>query len=266
MSGPAPSFESPRRAGGFSRQPEELHIPGAGATAVDMRRQSSSHDYLSASETVPGQLPSVHAQASNSQSGAYASGAGPSTLPGALQPGNSYRPPAISANTAPSALQTLPQLSTQAQSHHQSQQPQQSSQQPPSTPRSGLSNMHSHSRSSPADFEGPKQNLQGGAENSKYPSSPASGYPPQTPQGSKYSPLGLADIRPAADSFLMDIMSGPGPQSYNGEPQVPTNSNYLAPWPIYAVDWCKWPASGISGSSGGKIALGSYLEDNHNYV
>lgn len=97
-----------------------------------------------------------------------------------------------------------------------------------------------------------------------YPSSP--GYPPQTPQGSKYSPLGLADIRPGGESLLMDTSSGPGSLQYNAEPQVPTNSNYLAPWPIYAVDWCKWPLSGGPGSFGGKIALGSYLEDNHNYV
>jgi WD repeat-containing protein 68 len=53
---------------------------------------------------------------------------------------------------------------------------------------------------------------------------------------------------------------------YNGgDNQVPTNSNYVAPWPIYAVDWCKWPITGNSGF-GGKLALGSYLEDNHNYV
>lgn len=46
--------------------------------------------------------------------------------------------------------------------------------------------------------------------------------------------------------------------------QHPTNSNYLAPWPIFAVDWCKWPPK--TNVSQGKIAIGSYLEDNHNYI
>lgn len=256
MSNPAQSFES-RRTGAFGRQPEELHIPVASATNSDMSRQPSSHDYLIPSEVVPSHLPSLNVQSSNSHTGTYGSGgACTNPLPGALQPGNTHRPAAISANTAPSILPTLPQLSTQVQSH----------QRQPSTPQSGMVNSHSHSRSSPAGFEAPKYKQQGTGENAKYPSSPGAGYAPQTPQGSKYSPLGLADIRPGAESLLMDVTSGPGPVPYNGEPQVPTNSNYLAPWPIYAVDWCKWPVSGASSSFGGKIALGSYLEDNHNYV
>lgn len=51
----------------------------------------------------------------------------------------------------------------------------------------------------------------------------------------------------------------------NGDMQFPTNSNYVAPWPIYAADWCKWPMSS-GGSFAGKVAMGSYLEDGHNYV
>jgi WD repeat-containing protein 68 len=46
--------------------------------------------------------------------------------------------------------------------------------------------------------------------------------------------------------------------------KVPSNSNYLAPWSIYAYDWCKWNVPG--GNSAGKMAVGSYLEDNHNFV
>jgi WD repeat-containing protein 68 len=45
---------------------------------------------------------------------------------------------------------------------------------------------------------------------------------------------------------------------------VPTNSNYLAPWPVFAFDWCKYPVP--HGNSAGKIAVGSYLEDPHNFV
>lgn len=154
-------------------------------------------------------------------------------------------------NTAPSVLPTLPQLSTQVQ-------------QPPSTPRSNMVNSHGHSRSSPSGFEGQKSKHPGASDLSKYPPSPGGAYLPQTPQG-KYSPLGLADIRPPGD-LLNEVITSPGSGPNNGDVQVPTNSNYVAPWPIYAVDWCKWPISGNTGSFGGKIALGSYLEDNHNYV
>ena len=44
----------------------------------------------------------------------------------------------------------------------------------------------------------------------------------------------------------------------------PTNSNYLAPFPTYAYDWCKWPVMG--GSGAGKMAVASYLEDPHNFI
>ena len=51
---------------------------------------------------------------------------------------------------------------------------------------------------------------------------------------------------------------------FNDSDRVPSNSNYLAPWGVYAYDWCKWPVHG--GSSAGKMAVGSYLEDTHNFV
>lgn len=79
-----------------------------------------------------------------------------------------------------------------------------------------------------------------------------------------YSPLGLADIRP------VDSAEGPqsaNPYSNDGFPAFPTNSNYLAPWAVYAFDWCKWPVQQqSSGDSAGKMAIGSYVEDGHNFV
>jgi WD repeat-containing protein 68 len=45
---------------------------------------------------------------------------------------------------------------------------------------------------------------------------------------------------------------------------LPTNSNYVAPWAVFAFDWCKYPTLG--GNSAGKMAIGSYLEDPHNFV
>ncbi|KAF4288401.1 hypothetical protein V6Z88_003125 [Aspergillus fumigatus] len=264
MSNPAQPYEPSRRTTVYSRQPEELHIPSGPQASSNMQRQSMSHELSPTNEPPMNNLPSINVQPSSAKPSHYAAGtsSGSGALPGALQPGNVNRPPAVSMNTAPSALPTLTQLSTQLQPQA-SQQPQQ--QQPPTTPRSGMVNSHGHSRSSPSNLEQPKYRSHGGTENSRYGSSPGAGFQPHTPQGAKYSPLGLADIRPSGD-LLSDALHSPSMPPINGDTQVPTNSNYIASWPVYAMDWCKWPISGSPGSFGGKIALGSYLEDNHNYI
>lgn len=179
-----------------------------------------------------------------------------SNVPGALQPGNVNRSGAPSGNTAPN-VPTLPQLSTQ-----------QSAQQP-TTPSKAPQNT-GYSRTSPSGFD---QQQMYKSDDGKF-VSPGSGGAAggggggpasQTPQSTPYSPLGLADIRPLMDSA--DEPAGPGPsgQLDNGGLSYPTNSNYLAPWGVYALDWCKWPTRPNSPSVG-KVALGSYLEDHHNYV
>ncbi|KAJ6140586.1 hypothetical protein N7470_010382 [Penicillium chermesinum] len=241
-----PSFDSSRRSA-VGRQPEELHIPSTGLVNPNLSRQLPSNEYPT---TPDAPVPSINVH-SSSQPPHYGSGSGSNSnvrLPGALTPGNQQRPPAVSVNTAPSVLPTLPQASSQ-QSH-----------------RSSMINSHGHSRSSPAGFDQTMYKQHGSAEGSSYPSSPGAGYPPQTPQGSKYSPLGLADIRPPGNHLLGESLMSPSAMQYNGDSPVPSNSNYIAPWPIYAVDWCKWPIPGSSSSFGGKLALGSYLEDSHNYI
>lgn len=75
------------------------------------------------------------------------------------------------------------------------------------------------------------------------------------------TPLGLADIRPRADSSLSDGI--PGSIAYDIANTQQGNSNYLAPWALYAFDWCKYPTQG---NGAGKLAVGSYLEDGHNFV
>ncbi|KAJ5280810.1 hypothetical protein N7478_006182 [Penicillium angulare] len=247
-----PSFDSPRRSAVFARQPEELHIPSTGLINPNLSRQPPSHDYPTTPDTGAGatQVPSINVQ-SSSQSLQYGGSSGNSnnTLPGALTAGGQNRPPAVSINTAPTVVPTMQQPASQQTNH-----------------RSSMINTHGHSRSSPAGFDQSMYRQHGAPEGSKYPTSPGAGYPPQTPQGSKYSPLGLADVRLPGDHLLGDSLMSPGSLPYNGDSHVPTNSNYVAPWPIYAVDWCKWPISGSSSSFGGKLALGSYLEDNHNYI
>ena len=177
----------------------------------------------------------------------YSTTSSVNSLPGALQPG---RPGASSMNTAPSAVPSLPQVNTHA--------PQLATSRP-----STSSHTHSYSRSSPAGLDQQKYvPYINTPENSKYATPPAQRYASsQTPQGAgAYSPLGLADIRPVSDEPL----SG-NPLANDSYPSYPTNSNYLAPWAVYAFDWCKWPVQG-NGEGAGKMAVGSYVEDGHNFV
>lgn len=244
-------YDSPRRAAAFGRQPEELHIPLSGTSMPShTARQQPHNQFPSSSEPGAGNPPSISIQQSAPQHAQYSSGPS-STLPGALQPGNATnRPPPLPANTASSTAPALPPISTQ-------------SQQSTTTP-SRPTNSHGHSKSSPAGFDQPKYKQYGTPpDDSKYSSPPGSGYP-QTPSGAKYSPLGLADIRPQTDSALVDTPIT-GSRPFNGDFQIPKNSNYVAPWPIYAVDWCKWPMPS-GGSFAGKVAIGSYVEESHNYV
>lgn len=176
-------------------------------------------------------------------SAGYSSGqmTGPGALPGALQAG---RPGLGSANTAPSSVPTLPPLAITSHQNVPSR-------------GSSASQSHSYSRSSPAAALSDDQGKYTTPQSQKYMGS----HTPQTATG--YSPLGLADIRPQQDA-------NDGPSSANPFQDFPpetTSCSYHAPWAVYAMDWCKWPIGQQNiGDSAGKVALGSYIEDGHNYV
>ncbi len=242
---PPAQYQTPREASTYGRQPEELHISSAQPAMSDMHRYQAPPAYGG------GDSLSINLQPSTPQHSNSAIG---SAVPGALQPGPVGRPGPLSSNTAPGSIPTLPQISTQLQ-------------QPPMSARPGAMNhSHSYSRSSPTGMEQVKYKAFANTpEGSRY--DPSNRMPiPHTPQSSSYSPLGLADIRPRADTGFSDELTSPTFYTGTGEQQqYPTNSNYLAPWPIYASDWCKWP-SRSSDTSAGRIAIGSYMEDNHNFV
>ena len=177
------------------------------------------------------------------------------SLPGALQPGGSARPAPLSSYTAPSTVPSMPPIQTNASQYAQAGQ----------TP-SRANTFHNHSRSSPGSMDGGQKYI------------PFSQTPNQTPTtsnpkaynishattpsaGPSHSPLNLTDIRSRAVSDANDTAQGTAFFSYS---DTPTNSNYLAPFPTYAYDWCKWPVMG--GSGAGKMAVGSYLEDPHNFI
>lgn len=213
-------------------------------------QQSTSHYNLSED------LPS-HSQHSVPQYHRASAGAGSnlssSNVPTSLQPGSHNRPHMLSTNTAPGQLPTMPQLSLQVQ-------------QTPQSMRSGsMNHSHSYSRSSPGGMAQPRyKSLTTTPDASKLPS-PLPTFASQTPQGPTFSPLGLDDIRPKPEPGLSDDLQSPTIKSETEDQQHLSNSHYMAHWPIYAIDWCKWPPR-QSNASAGKIALGSYMEDGHNYV
>lgn len=232
---PQQQFETPRR----TRHPDELHMPAGSASMGSQRGALSSRDYTPTGPRIA--LEQATPEVSQYQSAGQ--------LPGSLQPG---RPAAMSANTAP-AVPTIPQAQDQY-----------------STPSrtSTLSLSHNYTRSSPAaGFDGqgyPPFSATTPSGTDHFSSPINQKYTPQNTQRNvSNTPLGLADIRPRADSGLSDGLPGANPYSYDGANAMPTNSNYLAPWAIYAFDWCKWPAHN---NDAGKVAVGSYLEDGHNFV
>lgn len=177
-------------------------------------------------------------------------------VPNVLQPGGlTSRPPTLSSNTAPIVPTMKQEPPDYSKSHQTSTKPNSLS----------LSSHNYHPRSSPQV---------------KYEEEHKAGYMPYTPTtpggasgSSQYmsptgsqripsnAPLGLADIRPRADSSLSDGL--PGSSAYDIASAQSRTSNYMAPWALYAFDWCKWAPQG---NSAGKLAIGSYLEDGHNYV
>jgi len=262
------SYETPARRQTMSRAADsELHIATSSAAAAPSQSQQASSMYNSPDNY---SAPNIQLQQATTGNAQY--GAPSQSIPNALQPGTmggsgaqQQRPvPPPAAYTAP-VVPTQNQIATNAQQYtlptrsntiHQSQH----------SPHSS----HSYSRSSPAGL-GPEQKyipFSNTPEQSKYAANtPAQKYYSSTPSGAaSQSPLGLADIRPRANS----TMDQEGNLGHHGnammteQNKVASNSNYLAPWSIYAYDWCKWPVPG--GNSAGKMAVGSYLEDNHNFI
>ena len=263
-SGNAPGLPPPNAAASAppmastSRPGEELHIstqqplpPQSSQPPPQQHMYNSPSDYSSA--------PNLNIHQATPQA-PYSNAPSAPSVPGSLQVGSNaqqQRPAASSAYTAPSAV---PQINTNAQQYTlptRSSTMNQQQQQP----------SHTYSRSSPAGL-GPDQKyipFSNTPENSKYAAgTPVQKYYSSTPLGTaSNSPLGLADIRPRANSSMNEDPMGGGTLFADNE-RAASNSNYFTPWPAYAFDWCKWNVHG--GNSAGKMAVGSYLEDTHNFV
>ncbi|EUC47859.1 hypothetical protein COCMIDRAFT_34598 [Bipolaris oryzae ATCC 44560] len=286
------SFDTPRHKvpsmGG--RAPEEHHVSAAVGQHASVPPPATSGQQMYNPPDTYRSAPNINLDHGTPQNSQYASPA----VPGSLQPASGaashqqqqqqpQQPPQPQPSQQPQPQQrpgpatsyTAPvgppqtQIATNAQQYTlptRSNTISQSQHSPHSS--------HSYSRSSPAGL-GPDQKYipfsntpeqQQQQPQPKYAAgTPAQKYYPTTPSGAaSQSPLGLADIRPRANSNMEPENAGHGNPTLGDMNKVPSNSNYLAPWSIYAFDWCKWNVSGSN--SAGKMAVGSYLEDNHNFI
>ena len=258
MSAPVSSdqpFGTPRRIH-TQRQSEDLRIP---SNAPPLQQPyTPQHQQQPFVEAPYSAAPAFNVQQAtpqfqNSQSSSVVpSNASLSNVPGSLQPaGGAARSAPTSAYPSSNAVPQM-QIQTNAQQYTQS----------PS--RSGT--LHSHSRSSPTGMDGSQRYI---PFNQTPTQTPIASNPKaynlshtQTPAGPSHSPLNLTDIRSRAISDANE--GGVGSNAYLSYSDAPTNSNYLSPFATYAYDWCKWPVMG--GSGAGKMAVGSYLEDPHNFI
>lgn len=233
---------APRRGTGYGDE-QQHHLQGVGQ--YSQHGQMSPRDY-----STPSTAPHINLDHAASNPASYQ---GTPAVPSVLQPGGPLaRPSAVGANTAP----TLPTMQADYQT--------------PAKPSLNLS--HGYSRSSPAAaYDAPNPGFSPytpttpsgtSASSSQFMSPGDRGYnAPGSQRNISHTPLGLADIRPRADSSLSDGM--PSGLDFGSQNPPSGTSNYMAPWATYAFDWCKWTPQG---NSAGKVAIGSYLEDGHNFV
>ncbi|KAM5350581.1 hypothetical protein ACJ41O_007086 [Fusarium nematophilum] len=259
---------------GSQSQHDELHMSGLSQTGAPMSMSPQEYEFT----------PQIKLEPSSSNPQFQSHSASTSSVPNVLQPagGLSARgapaspnlpSPMQQASPATSSVSHQPAPQHQHPLHHQSQHGQQSRDypNPPSTTASKppLSMSHSYSRSSPAaGYDGSSSyhaytpTTPGGASSHLMsPIDPSKYNAPGSQRTISNTPLGLADIRPRADSSMSD--GNPASLGYDLASAQPGTSNYTAPWAIYAFDWCKWPPQA---NGAGKLAVGSYLEDGHNFI
>jgi WD repeat-containing protein 68 len=217
----------------------------------------SESDYLQSQKSSPllghhqgfqepsGNAPSIMVHGSDPQLPLYNSQS-TSNLP------TTSRPLVASINTAPAGVPSILEQ-------------QQSASAGPSGPygpgrSTAYTGSHSHSRSSPAGMD-QRYVPFASPTTDKYVPPPGQRFPnvAMSPMsGPSTAPLELSDIRPRADTNMSAY-------SYDAAAMVAPSCGYVTPWPLFAYDWCKWPIPQNS-SSAGRMAVGSHLEDGHNYI
>lgn len=241
----------PRRGTGYGEEQQQQQHHLQGSSQYSQHGPMSPRDY-----STPSAGPHIKLEQPSSNPASYQ---GTPAVPSVLQPGGPLaRPSAVGANSV-ATLPTMQASIAQQQDYQTSGKP-------------SLNLSHGYSRSSPAAaYDAPNPAFSPytpttpsgtGASSSQFMSPSDRGYnAPGSQRNISHTPLGLADIRPRADSSLSDGM--PSGLDFGMQNPPPGTSNYMAPWATYAFDWCKWTPQG---NSAGKVAIGSYLEDGHNFV
>ncbi|OBT51918.1 hypothetical protein VE04_07592 [Pseudogymnoascus sp. 24MN13] len=223
-------FETPRRQQAHARHPDELHMGDAdSAAAAAQKGPLSPRDYG------PGGAPRINLEQATPETSHYQS-----NLPGPLQSGGgASRPPTRSSNSTPRRASVADHDASRSGRDAAALEPE---------PLAQLLAIQSVDKLRWTGFSTPSslKDAPGQREERVEYAAGAGGY--QTPRGLDGVGRGAAVANP---------------YSYDGANAVPTNSNYLAPWAIYAFDWCKWPSHN---NDAGKVAVGSYLEDGHNFI
>ncbi|KAH0595140.1 hypothetical protein MHUMG1_06889 [Metarhizium humberi] len=246
-------------------QPDELHMPGM--TSSPHGQMGSQKDYtpqIKLDYPPANAHPADQTQPQHHHHHQQSAGSG---VPNVLQPGGlSARPTAVTSNTAPTLAaihgampppSTGPPPSQQNQHGHQ-QSPASHEYQTPPKPSLSMAHSHTYSLSSPsASYDGPANyhaytpTTPGGPASQLMSPADAGKYgTPGSQRNFSNTPLGLADIRPRADSSMSD--GAPGATGQDISTTQPGPSNYMAPWAVYAFDWCKWPPLG---NGAGKLAI-----------
>ncbi|KAL1835446.1 hypothetical protein VTJ49DRAFT_6702 [Mycothermus thermophilus] len=252
----------PRRQGTLSSQHDELHM--SSGMAHQGQQQMSPRDYQ------PSNAPHIKLDQASSSAGKLPSYPAHSSVivPNVLQPGGvAGHPPTIPSNSNP----TLPSMQHppdyQSHQHQASAKPASLNVSQPYSSRASPSAPYDSSAGGSGYIPYTPTTPGGGAtasSSSQYMSPTDQKYNPPSSSTSARNlhntPLGLHDIRPRADSSLSDGMPG---TPYELANLAPRTSNYVAPWALYAFDWCKWSPQA---NGAGKLAIGSYLEDGHNFI
>ncbi|CAD0115086.1 unnamed protein product [Aureobasidium uvarum] len=227
----SPSHSASNRAKAFAPAPASTASASSAMSGFDSQTPKKGDFNMQLQQATP-----THSSSSQQQHNM-------SVLPNTLLPGasSSSRPP--TGATTYSAPQTIPTMPPPINTNQQQYTPR-----PPT-----LNSQHSHSRSSPAGLD---------QKYIAFSTTPTKAYNSVTPSSS-HSPLGLADIRPRTNSDLLNRTGAQSAALYDYGPSQ-TNCSYMAPWAAYSFDWCKWPVP--NGNSCGKMAIGSYLEDPHNFI
>ncbi|CUS08254.1 unnamed protein product, partial [Tuber aestivum] len=224
--------------GDLYTSPQDLHYPPRPSDPIQAQQLSSS-------------TPSSQHQPQQQQYQAYHSPQPPSSTSSRPQP-----------HTTATALGSVPRINDPLQQ-------QQSTMHRTSTTNASLSHSSKYSpqlntSSSSTSNRDNSVVSAGGDPGRKYthPGALTPTYPSSTQHSSSHSHSAAAHLGMGLSGFTSPAASTREREETSAVGAV-GNGKWMSPWSLYALDWCKWqPTNG----GYGRVAIGSYAEDSHNYI